>query len=153
MTNTTLRFNFNKLANRGKENYGFLLHFHVNNFHWDLNFRGDAPLMKYMTNGKQHVLQVDGDLFHPTTAELCNPKNKDDDANDTYIFPVKEALKFINIMLYEDMELEYDDGETEHDSSDDYEVSYSGENHEAFDLLYDKIQKYKEIFAEDIYLL
>ena len=141
------------MTTRGKENFGSLLSFNVNNFHWELNFRGDAPLMIFRTNGERHILQVDGDLFHPTTAELCDPKNKDDDTYDTYIFPVKEALKFINIMLYEDMELEYDNGETDNDSSDDYEVSYTGTNHRAFELLHKKIEKYEEIFAEDIYLL
>ena len=141
------------MTTRGKDNYGLLLRFNINNFSWELNYRGDGPLLIFRTNGERHILQVDGDLFHATTAELCDPKNKDDDAYDTYVFPVKEALKFINIMLYEDMELEYDNGETENDSSDDYEVSYSGKNHKAFDLLYDKIQKYKEIFAEDIYHL
>ena len=78
MTNTTLRFNFNRLSNRGKENFGFLLHFNVNNFHWDLNFRGDAPLMKYMTNGEKHILQIDGDVFHPMSAVMCDPKIEDE---------------------------------------------------------------------------
>ena len=153
MTKTTFHININKMTTRGKENFGSLLRFNVNNFYWELNYRGDAPLMIFRTNGKRHVLQVDGDLFHPTTAELCVPKNKDDDAHDTYIFPVKEALKFINIMLYEDMELEYDNGETEHDSSDDYEISYSGTNHQSFKSLRQKIEKYEELFAEDIYEL
>ncbi|WP_394772357.1 hypothetical protein [Mucilaginibacter sp.] len=153
MLPTTFRISTNKMTIRGMENFGSVLSFHVNNFHWQLNFRGDAPLMIFRTNGRRHILQVDGDLFHPTTAELCDPKNKNDDAYDTYIFPVKEALKFINIMLYEDMELDYDNCETEHDSSDDYEVSYTGTNHQAFELLYKKIEKYEEIFAEDIYEL
>ena len=141
------------MTTRGKDNYGLLLRFNVNNFCWELNYRGDAPLLIFRTNGERHILQVDGDLFHPTTAELCNTKNKDDDAYDTYIFPVKEALKFINIMLYEDMELEYDNGETDNDSSDDYDVSYTGTNHQAFELLHQKIENYEEIFVEDIYLL
>ena len=29
-----------------------------------------------MINGEWHILQVDGDPFHPTIAELCNPKKK-----------------------------------------------------------------------------
>lgn len=153
MLPTTFRISTNKMTTRGTENFGSLLSFHVNNFHWQLNYRGDAPLMIFMTNGERHILQVDGDLFHPITADLCDPKNKDDDAYDTYIFPGKEALKFINIMLYEDMELDYDNGETEYDSSDDYEVSYTGENHAGFEILYNKIEKYEEIFGEDIITL
>ena len=138
------------MTTRGKDNYGLLLRFNVNNFCWELNYRGDAPLLIFRSNGERYILQVDGDLFHPTTVELCDPKNKDDDAYDTYIFPVKEALKFINIMLYEDMELDYDNGETEHECSDDYEVSYSGKNNQAFKSLQQKIEKYEEILAEDI---
>ena len=100
-----------------------------------------------MINGEWHILQVDGGLFHPITAELCNPKKKDDDAYDTYTFPEKDAIKFIKILSYEDIKLDYDNSETEHDSSDDYEVSYVAENYQAFKLLHQKIEKYEEIFA------
>ena len=144
-------FNLNKLTHRGKDYQGFLLHFDVNNFHWDLNFRGDAPLMQHMTNGKKHVLQIDGDLFYPTSVVITSDSEiKDEEGYDSYIFPIDEGIRLINIMLYEDMELEYDNGETENDSSDDYDVSYSGEKHQAFQLLQQKIEKYEEIFAEDI---
>ena len=147
MTNTTLRFNFNRLSNRGKENFGFLLHFNVNNFHWDLNFRGDAPLMKYMTNGEKHTLQIDGDVFHPMSAVMCDPKIEDEDAFDSYIFSIDEAIRLINIMLYEDLELDIED---DNDENGEYCISYFGENENAFRLLNVKIQKYEQIFADDI---
>ena len=153
MTNTTLQFNFNRLTNRGKENFGFLLHFNVNNFHWDLNFRGDAPLMKYMTNGEKHILQIDGDVFYTISADLCDPKNEEDDAYDMYVFAIDEALRFINIMLYEDLELKYNNGESDNDPSDDYDIAYSGKNKKGFNLLSKKIKNFEQIFAEDIYML
>ncbi len=149
MSQTTLHIYFNKLTTRGKENYGFLLHFHVNNLHWDLNFRGDAPLMNYMRNGEKHILQIDGDLFHPISANLFDPKIEDEDAFDSYIFPIDEGIRLINIMLYEDLELEYED-DNDDDENGDYNTSYSGENEKAFSLLKSKIEKYEQIFAEDI---
>ena len=147
MTKSTLRFNFNRLSNRGKENFGFLLHFNVNNFHWDLNFRGDAPLMKYMTNGEKHTLQIDGDVFHPMSAVMFDPKIEDEDAFDSYIFAIDEGIRLINIMLYEDLELDIED---DNDENGEYFISYFGENENDFRLLNAKIQKYEQIFADDI---
>ena len=149
MTETTLRFNLNRLTNRGKENFGFLLHFNVNNFHWDLNFRGDAPLMKYMTNGEMHILQIDGDVFHSVSTIMCDPKIVDDNGIDSYIFSIDEGLRFINILLYEDLELENED-DNDDDENGEYTISYFGENEKAFKLLNAKIQKCEQILADDI---
>ena len=112
-----------------------------------MNFRGDAPLMKYMTNGEKHILQIDGDVFHPVAAIMCDSKIVDDNAIDSYIFSIDEGLRFINILLYEDLELEYED---DNDADDEYSTSYFGENEKAFQLLNAKIEKYEQILAEDI---
>lgn len=84
---------------------------------------------------------------------MCDPKNEEDDAYDMYVFAMDEALRFINIILYEDLELEYNNGESDNNPSDDYDIDYSGKNKKRFNLLSKKIKNFEQIFAEDIYML
>jgi hypothetical protein len=142
------------MSHRGKENFGGVLKFIVNDLHWELNYRGDAPLLIYQTNGTNHIVQIDGDLFFAIDVDLCDGEETEDIAEeefDSYLFTMEEALKFINIMLYEDMELEYDPSIAKEDlTGDDYELFYDGENEEAFNKLEAKVAKYERILEEDI---
>lgn len=138
----------NKMNHRGDENYGLLLNFHVNGLHWELYYRGDAPLVIYYNHGTKHILQVDGDLFYPILVNLCDKDNTDVDACDSYYCSIEEALKFINIMLYEDMELENEEGEEA--EWPEYDLSYIGKNEAAFKTLECRIANGDQILEADI---
>ena len=152
MRDETVWLYINQMMKRGKDYYTGLMHFIVREMHWELNFRGDSPLLIYHTNGIKHILQIDGDLFYPIEVQRRATKYESEKF-DGYLMPMKEVLRFINIMLYEDMELEYNDGSEpgEHDGDgNDYEIYYEGENDEGFEKILEKVEKYEEILAEDM---
>lgn len=152
MSEETVWLYINQMMKRGKNYYTGLMHFIVRDMHWELNFRGDSPLLQYHTNGRMHVLQIDGDLFYPIEVQRRASKYEDEKF-DGYLMPMKEVLKFINIMLYEDMELEYNDGSEpgEHDGDgNDYEIYYEGDNDEGFEKILEKVEKYEQILEEDV---
>lgn len=146
----TTWLHINKLFRRGKDNHGTLLHFIVNGLHWELNYRGDSPLLIYHTNGIKHVLQIDGDLFYPIDVNLYDVNNSSDAEFDSYLFNMEQILEFINTMLYEDMELEYNDDEDDETAAPDYYLYYGGKNESAFKLFEDKVAKGERILEEDI---
>ncbi len=152
MRNETVWIYINAMTKRGKDYYTGLMHFIVRDMHWELNYRGDSPLLIYKTNGIKHILQIDGDLFYPIEVQRRATKYEGEKF-DGYLMPMKEVLKFINIILYEDMELEYNDGSEpgEHEGDgNDYEIYYEGENDEGFENFFAKVGKYEEILEEDV---
>lgn len=123
----------------------------INDLVWELNYRGDSPLLIYRTNGSIHILQIDGDLFYPIKADLSDLED-DEVEFDAYLFTIEEALKFLNFILYEDLELEIDE-DAEEESGDNYYVNYNGENVAAFEKVNAKIENQEEITEEDLELL
>lgn len=142
----------NKHFNRGKKaSNGSLLDVNINGLIWELNFRGDAPLLIYHTNGNTRILQIDGDLFFPVDDDLADMKNEDD-YYDGYLFPETEAVKFLNFILYSDLELEIEEG-LEDDNANDYFIDYIGDNEAGFEKVFAKIRKEKRLTAKDLELL
>ena len=141
----------NHLMKRGKDYYTGLTHFIVREMHWELNFRSDMLVVIYHTNGVKHILQVGGDLFYPLEVHRRITKYEDE-KYDGYLMPMKEVLRFINIMLYEDMELNYEEEGSERceDTRDEYDLFYNGDNEKAFDVIFDKMMNWEEILEEDV---
>lgn len=133
----------------GPESNGYLLEYIINDFRWILHFRGDAPLLIYRSNGDKHILQIDGDLFFPVSVDLADLENEEE-IYDGYLFQIEEALKMLNILLYEDLELETDLEEEEIDDFVPYFLDYDGEQQEAFNNIVQKVKEEKAITKEDI---
>lgn len=128
---------------------GSLLEFIINGIRWQLNFRGDAPLMIYRNDGNKHILQIDGDLFFPEDVELADLEEEEDEY-DTYLFPLEEALKILNMLLYADLELKSDIEEEERADFQPYFLEYEGEQQAAFNNIAQKVKEEKIITIEDI---
>ena len=142
----------NHLTKKGEDYYTGLMHFIVHEMHWELNFRGDSPVVVYYPNAAKLILQVGENLFYPLEVHRRITKYEDE-KYDGYLMPMKEVLRFINIMLYEDMELEYDDGSEpgEHaGDGNDYQIYYNGDNEKAFEKIFDKVKKGKKILERDV---
>lgn len=114
-----------------------------------MNYRGDAPLLIFHTNGNKHILQIDGDLFFPLEVDLADLENEDE-IYDAYLFEMDEALRMLNILLYEDMELETDLEEDEIADFEPYYIGYDGEQEDAFNKILLKIKNEDIITNEDI---
>lgn len=139
----------NKHHTEDEEITGALTEFIINGLRWQLNYRGDAPLVIFHTNGDKHILQIDGDLFFPDAVDLADPENEEE-IYDGYLFPIEEALKMLNILLYEDLELELDPEPEEGENYFPYDLEYDGEQHDAFNIILHKVKEEKEITKEDI---
>ena len=135
----------NKHYNEENEITGSLTEVVINDLVWELNYRGDAPLLIYHTNGNKHILQIDGDLFFPADADMADLEN-DEEVYDGYLFPIEEALKMLNMLLYEDLELETDLEEEEIADFEPYFLEYDGEKQEAFNNILQKVTK-EDIFS------
>jgi hypothetical protein len=153
MTDNTTWLYINTCRKEGENYSGSLLHFIVGRLHWELNFRGDFPGLRYHTNDTKHVLQIDGDLYYPV--EVKRSLNKFGTVKfDAYRMPMNELLRFINTILYEDMELEYDEDEKiSGNPRDDYEVFYEEDNNDGFNRFLEKLGKQEEILEEDVKIL
>lgn len=139
----------NKHYNEENEITGSLTEIVINGLVWELNYRGDAPMLIYHTNGNKHILQIDGDLFFPTETDLADLENHEE-IYDCYLFPIEEALKMLNMLLYEDLELETDLDEEEKADFVPYFLEYDGEQKEAFNNIVQKVKEEKAITKEDI---
>lgn len=139
----------NKHYTEEEEVSGYLLEFIINDLRWILNFRGDAPLLIYRSDGDKHILQIDGDLFFPVSVDLADLEN-DEEVYDGYQFPIEDALKILNMLLYADLELELNPDEYDESDSEVYELYYDGEQHDAFNHFLQKVKEEKEITEDDI---
>lgn len=139
----------NKHYTEDEEITGALTEFIINGLRWQLNYRGDAPLVIFHTNGDKHILQIDGDLFFPDAVDLADPENEEE-IYDGYLFPIEEALKMLNILLYEDLELELDPELEEGENYFPYDLEYDGLQHDAFNIILHKVKDEKAITKEDI---
>lgn len=139
----------NKHYNEENEITGSLTEIVINGLVWELNYRGDAPMLIYHTNGNKHILQIDGDLFFPTETDLADLENHEE-IYDCYLFPIEEALKMLNILLYEDLELELDPELEEGENYFPYDLEYDGLQHDAFNIILHKVKDEKAITKEDI---
>ncbi len=142
----------NKHYSEENEITGSLTELVINGLVWELNYRGDAPLLIYHTNGNKHILQIDGDLFFLVDTDLADVKN-DEEVYDCYLFQMEEALKMLNMLLYEDLELETDLEEEEIADFEPYFLEYDGEKQEAFNNILQKVKEEKAITKEDIFSL
>jgi hypothetical protein len=139
----------NKHYTEEDEIRGSLLEVIINGLIWELNYRGDAPLLIYHTEGDKHILQIDGDLFYPVDADLADLGN-DEEIYDGYLFKMEEAIKLLNMLLYADLELESDIEEEEKADFQPYFLDYDGEQQEAFDKILQKVKEEMAITKEDI---
>ncbi len=139
----------NKHYTEDEEITGVLTEFIINGLRWQLNYRGDAPLLIFHTNGDKHILQIDGDLFFPVDADLADLENDEEDY-DGYLFPIEGALKMLNMLLYEDLELELDPELEEGENYFPYDLEYDGLQHDAFNIILHKVKDEKAITKEDI---
>ncbi len=139
----------NKHYTEDEEITGALTEFIINGLRWQLNYRGDAPLVIFHTNGDKHILQIDGDLFFPVDADLADLENDEEDY-DGYLFPIEGALKMLNMLLYEDLELELDPELEEGENYFPYDLEYDGLQHDAFNVILHKVKDEKAITKEDI---
>lgn len=139
----------NKHYTEDEEITGALTEFIINGLRWQLNYRGDAPLVIFHTNGDKHILQIDGDLFFPVDADLADMENEEE-IYDGYLFPIEEALKMLNILLYEDLELVLDPELEEREIYFPYDLEYNGKNGHAFKKLLEKVKKDKVIDEKDL---
>lgn len=139
----------NKHYTEEEEITGSLLEFILNDLRWELNYRGDAPLLIYHNNGDKHILQIDGDLFFPTEVDFAELEN-DEEMYDGYLFSIEEALKMLNMLLYADLELETDLEEEEIIDFQTYFLEYDGEQQEAFNNILHKVKEEKQITKDDI---
>ena len=89
-----IRLYINKHYTEEDEITGSLLEVIINGLIWELNYRGDAPLLIYHTEGDKHILQIDGDLFYPVDVDLADLVN-DEEIYDGYLFKMEEAIKYI----------------------------------------------------------
>jgi hypothetical protein len=140
----------NKHYTEEDEITGSLLEVIINGLVWELNYRGDAPLLIYRSNSNKHILQIDGDLFYPVDADLADLEN-DEEIYDGYLFQMEEAIKLLNMLLYADLELESDIEEEEKADFQPYFLDYDGEQQDAFDNnLLHKVKEKQAITKEDI---
>ncbi|MBK7640877.1 MAG: hypothetical protein IPJ22_12795 [Bacteroidetes bacterium] len=128
---------------------GLLREVIINDLSWELNYRGDAPLLIYHTNGDQHILQIDGDLFYPLEVNLADLENEEEVYNG-FLFTMDDALSLLNILLYEDLELDNDMDDEEIEDFEQYSLDYYGEQQEAFEKIVQKVEKKEAIVEEDI---
>lgn len=128
---------------------GYVLEFIINDLRWQLNFRGDAPLLIYRNNGDKHILQIDGDLFFPIDTDLADLENEEE-IYDSYLFQMEEALKMLNMLLYADLELETDLEEEEMADFQPYLLDYDGGQKEVFNDILLKVRNEQMITNEDI---
>lgn len=131
---------------------GSLLEVIINDLSWELNYRGDAPLLIYHSNGDKHILQIDGNLFYPLEANLADLEN-DEEVYNCFLLTMNDALSLLNILLYEDLELDNDLEEDEIEDFEQYWLDYEGEDQEAFDKIVQKVENKEAIVEEDIILL
>jgi hypothetical protein len=131
---------------------GSLLEVIINDLSWELNYRGDVPLLIYYTNGDKHILQIDGDLFYPLEVNLADLENEEEVYNG-FLFTMDDALSLLNILLYEDLELDNDIDDEEIEDFEQYSLDYYGEQQEAFDKIVQKVENKEVIVEEDIILL
>ena len=94
-------------------------------------------------------MQIDGDLFFPVDADLADLENDEEDY-DGYLFPIEGALKMLNMLLYEDLELELDPELEEGENYFPYDLEYDGLQHDAFNIILHKVKDEKAITKEDI---
>lgn len=139
----------NKHYTEEEEVSGYLLEFIINDLRWELNYKGDAPLLIYRNNSDKHILQIDGDLFFPTEVDFAALEN-DEEVYDGYLFPIEEALKLLNMLLYADLELEINTDEYDENDRIVYSLFYDGEQQDAFDSLLQKVRERKNITEDDI---
>lgn len=139
----------NKHYTEDEEITGALTEFMINGLRWQLNYRGDAPLLIFHTNGDKRILQIDGDLFFSADADLADLEN-DEEVYDGYLFQIEEALKMLNMLLYEDLELELDPELEEGENYFPYDLEYDGLQHDAFNIILHKVKDEKAITKEDI---
>ncbi|MFN8296704.1 MAG: hypothetical protein U0T69_10945 [Chitinophagales bacterium] len=139
----------NKHYTEEDEITGSLLEFIINDLRWELNYRGDAPLLIYRSNDNKHILQIDGDLFYPVGTDLADLEN-DDEIYDGYLFQIEEAIKLLNMLLYADLELESDIEENEKADFQPYFLEYDGQQQDAFNNLLYKVKEDQAITKEDI---
>lgn len=139
----------NKHYTEEEETTGYLLEFIINDLRWELNYKGDAPLMIYRSNGDKHILQIDGDLFFPTVVDFAALEN-DEEVYDGYLFPIEEALKLLNMLLYADLELEINTDDYDEAEQETYSLYYDGEQQGAFNHFLQKVKEEKEITEDDI---
>ncbi len=142
----------NKHYTEEEEVTGYLLEFIINDIRWELNYRGDSPLLIYRSNDGKQILQIDGDLFFPDAVDLAELEN-DEEVYNSYLFPIEEALKMLNMLLYADLELELNPDEYYESDSKVYELYYDGEQHDVFNHFLQKVKEEKEITKEDIITL
>lgn len=128
---------------------GELLEVIINDLSWELNYRGDAPLVIYHTNGDQHILQIDGDLFYPLEVNLADLENEEEVYNG-FLFTMDDALSLLNILLYEDLELDNDMDDEEIADFEQYSLDYYGEQQEAFEKIVQKVKNREAITKEEI---
>lgn len=153
MSDETVWLYIDELTKRGEDYFTGLTHFIICEMHWELNYRGDFPLVIYYENGP--ILQIDGDLYHPIEVQL-SAAEYEGKIFDGYLMPMKEALNFINTMFYEDMELEFEEDEAGEqmeryeDTRDEFDIYYEGDNGEAFKIISDKLSKWEVILEEDL---
>lgn len=139
----------NKHDTEEEERTGYLLEFIINDLRWELNYKGDAPLLIYRNNNDKHILQIDGDLFFPTEVDFAALEN-DEEVYDGYLFPTEEALKMLNMLLYADLELEINTDDYDEADQQVYALYYDGEQQDAFDSLLQKVRERNEITEWDI---
>ena len=139
----------NKHYTNEEEITGYLLEFIINDLRWQLNFRGDAPLLVYRSDGTKHILQIDGDLFFPKEVDFAELEN-DEEVYDGYLFKTGESLKMLNMLLYADLELELNPDEYDVSDQEEYTLYYDGEQQDAFNNLLQKVKEVKEITEDDI---
>lgn len=128
---------------------GLLREVIINDLSWELNYRGDAPLVIYHTNGDQHILQIDGDLFYPLEVNLADLENEEEVYNG-FLFTMDDALSLLNILLYEDLELDNDIDDEEIEDFEQYSLDYYGDQQEAFENILQKVENKEAIVEEDI---
>lgn len=139
----------NKHYTEEEEIIGYLLEFIINDLRWELNYRGDAPLLIYRSKGDKHILQIDGDLYFPVSVDLADLENEEE-IYDGYLFPTEEALKMLNMLLYADLELELNPDEYDESDPEAYILYYNGEQLDAFNNFLQKVREEIEITEGDI---
>lgn len=153
MSGETVWLYINQLKQKKRNLFGLLIHFAIEDMHWKLNYRGDAPLLQFHTNGVKHVLQVDGDLFFPTKVKLASSEYEEE-IFDAFLMPMEEILNFINTMFYEDLELDFEDEDDEReiyeDTREEYDLFYHGDNEEGFQRIFDKMMNWDVIEEMDV---
>ena len=94
-------------------------------------------------------MQIDGDLFYPLEVNLADLENEEEVYNG-FLFTMDDALSLLNILLYEDLELDNDMDDEEIADFEQYSLDYYGEQQEAFEKIYQKVENKEVIVEEDI---